>query len=113
MEALIDGVGIASKEQGKDSNVNSNTEVILRPHVGQKITLKCLESSNGQITIPTPEFTFLKNGNPVASLQKHSQNSLTFQAEADDTYKCEAKNKLGKKLSNVIALEIQSKFQTG
>ena len=97
---------------GEDSHALTNTEVILRPHIGQEITLKCIESANGLTANPPAQLIFTKNGVAVG-LPKHFENSLSFQVTSNDNgamYACEAKNQIGKMFSNGIALDIPSKF---
>ena len=108
-------MGITSKELGEDNHAVTNTEVILRPHIGQQITLKCIESKNGLTANPPPQLLFTKNGVAVG-LPKHFENSLSFQVNSNDSgamYACEAKNQIGKMFSNGIALDIPSKFSKG
>ena len=108
-------MGITSKELGEDSHAVTNTELILRPHIGQQITLKCIESTNGLTSNPPAQLLFTKNGVAVG-LPKHFENSLSFQVTSNDNgamYACEAKNQIGKMFSNGIALDIPSKFSNG
>ena len=78
LEAIIDNVTITSTEQGEYRNDNSHTEIVLEPHLGQKVTLTCLELNNGTVTNPIPEFTFLKNGIPLTGLGRAAQNSYRW-----------------------------------
>ena len=110
LEAIIDNVTITSTEQGEDRNENSHSQIILEPHLGQKITLICLELNNGKVTNPVADFTFLKNGIPLSGLGTAAQNTITLLAKSDESFSCEAENKMGNKLSNTIALRVQRKF---
>ena len=110
LEAIIDNLTITSTEQGEDRNENSHSEIILEPHLGQKITLTCLELNNGTVPNPVPEFTFLKNGIPLSGLGRGVHNSITLLAKSDESFSCEAENKMGNKLSNTIDIRVQRKF---
>ena len=45
MEAIVDGVNIASREHGDDSI----GDIILKPHLNHKITLVCKDLTNGNL----------------------------------------------------------------
>ena len=110
LEAEIDGLVVSSIETREDnSHADSITDLVLKPHTGQKITLSCLELGDVKLTYPVPEISFLKNGAPVTDSVSSSSNSITVIAKADVTYKCEVKNKMGNSVSNSIKLEVQRK----
>ena len=105
MEAIVDGVNIAPKEQGDDSV----GDIVLRPHLSHKITLVCKDFTLGKITSPEPEFRFLRNGQPLTDWSR-SVKTISLVAKDDETLNCVAKNGLGEKLSNSVSLEVQRKF---
>ena len=111
LEAEIDGLVVSSIETREDnSHADSITDLVLKPHTGQKITLSCLELGDVKLTNPVPEISFLKNGVPVtSSVSSSPSNSITVIAKTDVTYKCEVKNKMGNSISNSIKLEVQRK----
>ena len=110
-------MSIYSKAFGEDSVSNENTEIVLRPRIGQQITLHCVElnndGENGSLN-PPAQLLFTKNGIAVG-FPKHWENKMSFKASSDDSgaaYNCEAQNKLGKEVSNAILLDIQRKSVT-
>ena len=105
MEAIVDGVNIAPKEQGEDSV----GDIVLRPHLSHKITLVCRDLTLGKTTSPEPEFRFLKNGQPLTDWSSNVK-TISLVANDDETLNCVAKNRLGEKLSNSVSLEVQRKF---
>ena len=110
LEAEIDGLVVSSIETREDnSHADSITDLVLKPHTGQKITLSCLELGDVKHTNPVPEISFLRNGVPVTDSASFSPNSITVIAKTDVTYKCEIKNKMGSSTSNSIRLEVQRK----
>ena len=111
LEAEIDGLVVSSIETREgNSHADSITDLVLKPHTGQKITFSCLELGDVKLTNPVPEISFLKNGVAVTdSVSSFPSNSITVIAKTDVTYKCEVKNKMGNSLSNSIRLEVQRK----
>ena len=105
MEAIVDGVNIASREHGDDSI----GDIILKPHLNHKITLVCKDLTNGKMTHPAPEFRFLKNGKPLSEWSSEVK-TINLVAKEDETLICVAKNGMGEKLSNSVSLKVQRKF---
>merc|ERR1712110_78417 len=82
LEAEIDGLVVSSIETREDnSHADSITDLVLKPHTGQKITLSCLELGDVKLTNPVPEILFLKNGAPVTDSVSSSSNSITVIAK--------------------------------